>query len=204
MRRTLTVLAPLAIAGDRHLHVHGAPIGYVGVAVGALISWAGLPGAGEAALVAAAAFAARHKLDIGAVMAVAWVSATLGGTAGWLVGLHAGATLAAAPGPLHRLRLRALRAGERFFERFGTLAVFLTPSWVAGIHRVRAAKFLPANAIAAVAWVLMYGLAVYLIGPSVADAFGDAGLVGTLAIAAVAAVAAALALARSGRLRRRR
>jgi membrane-associated protein len=198
----LLALGRIAAEVHRHFHLPGAPIGYVGVAVGAVISWAGVPGAGEAALVAAAAFAARHQLDIGMVLAIAWLSATFGGVAGWLVGRHIGAPVAAAPGPFLRLRLRGLRAGERFFERFGMVAVFLTPAWVAGVHGLRPAKFLVANALAALAWVAMYGLSVYLIGPSIADTFGDAGLAGTLVIATVAAIAVVVAIVRARRVKR--
>ena len=186
-----------------HVHVKGPPIGYAGVALAAVISWAGLPGPGEAALVTAAVFAARHRLDIGQVIAVAWIGATLGGSAGWLVGLRVGAVVAAAPGPFHGLRLRGLRAGERFFERFGALAVFLTPSWVAGIHRLQAAKFLTANALASLAWVVLYGLVPFVIGPSVVEIFDDLGLAGTLAIGAAALVAGLVALVRRRRATRR-
>jgi membrane protein DedA with SNARE-associated domain len=197
LRQTVFALAQLAVAIDHHgLHLKGTPVGYASVALGAVISWAGLPGAGEAALVTAAVFAARHRLDIAQVMALAWLGATLGGTAGWLVGLRVGAGVAAAPGPLHHLRLSGLHAGKRFFERFGTLAVFLTPSWVAGIHRLPAAKFLPANALAALTWVALYGLVPFAVGPRLVEVFEDVGLVGTVVILAAAAVAAILGIAR--------
>jgi membrane protein DedA with SNARE-associated domain len=179
-----------------HVHVHGSPIGYAGIAIAAFVTWAGLPGAGEAALITGAAFAARHRLDIGAVEIAAFTGAIAGGIVGWLAGWRAGAAVAGAPGPLYRLRRRGLQAGERFFDRFGVLAVFLTPSWVAGIHRVKPARYLPANALAALVWTLGIGLGTFFAGPSVAEGIGDIGTYGLLAVVAVALVAGAIALTR--------
>ena len=195
---TIAHVAQLATL-HRELHLHGPPIGYAGIALAAFVSWAGLPGPGEAALVTGAAFAARHRLDIGQVEAAALAGAVIGGVLGWAVGWRLVGDQAARPGPFYGLRMRGLRAGQRFFERFGTLAVFLTPSWVAGIHRVRPAKYLPANALAALVWVLGYGLAVFFLGPTVADVFGDLGTIGTIAAVAVAVVAGAVALVRRRR-----
>lgn len=190
----------VAVQVHQHLHLHGPPVGYAGVAVAAFLSWAGLPGPGEAAVITAAAFAARHRLDIGQVEIAALLGAVAGGIAGWAAGLRFGAGLAARPGPFYRLRLRGLRAGQRFFERFGAVAVFFAPSWVAGIHRVSTLKFMTANLIAAAVWVAGYGLTTYFAGPHVADLFGDIGTYGTAAIALAAVLLAALALLRRRRM----
>ena len=107
----------------------------------------GCPGPGEPVLIAEAVFAARHKLDICSVMLVAWAGAAVGGVVGWLVGLKAGRALVTARGPLRRLRINAVARGEDVFARHPVLAIYLTPSWVAGIHRVRAAPYLTVNAI---------------------------------------------------------
>jgi membrane-associated protein len=201
------VLVDLATAGAQHPHLHfgihvhrhGSPVGYAGLALAAFLGWAGIPGAGEAALITAAVFATRGKLDLGLIEIVAWVAATAGGIVGWAVAMRVGHRVAAAPGPLYRLRRRGLRAGERFFERFGVLAVFLVPSWVAGIYAVRSSRYLPANAIAALAWALVYGVGAYLIGPSIGELAGDIGLVGLALIVVVALVAAFVALGRRRR-----
>ena len=39
----------------------------------------------------------------------------------------------------------------------------------AGIHRMRWSRFLPANALSALAWALVVGLGAYLLGPSITD-----------------------------------
>jgi membrane protein DedA with SNARE-associated domain len=201
----LTAAAPGLIDAAVHLHhhVHGPKGDYVGLGLAAAAGWAGVPGPGEAALITAAVLAERHKLDIVSVIAVAWLGATLGGTAGWAVGIRAGRAVLTAPGPLQKARLSALDRGDRFFERFGPVAVFLTPSWVAGIVGMRAVRFLVLNALAALFWAVALGLGVFLAGPPIADLFADLGLIGGIALGVVALIAAVTALVR-GRSRRRR
>ncbi len=175
-----------------HLHLHhldGPAIDYLGLSLAAAASWFGVPGPGEPVLIAAAVFAARHSLDIGAVVFVAWAAAMAGGIAGWLVGLNAGRAVVTAPGPLRKARGKAVERGDEIFRRHPVIAIVLTPSWVAGIHRVRAAVFLPVNALGAALWAVGIGLAAYWVGPTVVDAVDDLGLVtGALLIALIVAV----------------
>jgi membrane protein DedA with SNARE-associated domain len=183
----------------RH-HVRGPRGDYLGLAGAAVASWAGVPGPGEAALVTAGVLASRHKLDIVSVVAVAWLGATAGGIAGWLIGLKAGRAVVTARGPLRRARLSIVDRGDRFFERYGAIAVFFTPSWVAGVHGMRWTRYLPANAVAGLAWALVVGLGSFAVGPSITDVVDDIGLAGTLVL--VALLVAALVLARRRRSRR--
>src|SRR6266513_41027 len=81
--------------------VHGSPVDYAAVVLSSFASWIGVPGPGEAVVV------------------------TAGGVAGWLIGRAAGRPLITAPGPLLRWRRRAVALSERFYARFGVLAVFL-------------------------------------------------------------------------------
>jgi membrane protein DedA with SNARE-associated domain len=178
-------MAPLAVLHIHH-HLHGASLGYAGIGVAAAASWAGVPGPGEPALIAGAIYAAHGRLDLAEVLVVAWLGAMAGGVAGWAVGRRFGHALAAAPGPLHRHRVRAIARGERFFARFGVLAVYLAPSWVAGAIGFPARRFVVANALAAAFWVALVGGGAYVIGPSIGDIAADAGLVGLLLVAALA------------------
>jgi membrane protein DedA with SNARE-associated domain len=184
-----------------HHHVRGPKGDYLGLFVAALASWVGVPGPGEAALVTAGVLAAHHHLDIASTLVVAWVGATVGGIAGWLIGLKAGRAVVTASGPLHRLRLAFLARGDRFYERYGTIAVFFTPSWVAGVHRMRGSRYLPANAISALVWALVVGLGAYLLGPTITDILADIGLAGSLALAALVVIAAVLVWRRRSRRR---
>lgn len=178
--------------------LRGRPASYTAIAIAAFASWAGLPGPGEAALIAGGAFAARHRLDIVQVELYAFAGAVAGGMAGWALGWRFGA-FADRPGPLFRLRRRGLRAGERFYDRFGPLAVFFTPSWVAGIHRVSPVRFTIYNAASGAIWAALYGLTTYLAGPHIADFFRDIGGWASLALVLCAAAFGALTF-----LRRRR
>ena len=195
--------AVLTLAVHLHLHFHhhfrGPPFDYGALALAAAASWVGVPGPGEPLLVAAGIFAARHQLDIGTVLVVAWVSAMLGGVCGWVVGLKAGRTVLTAPGPLLRMRLGAVKRGDEVFGRVPVLAIVLAPSWVAGIHGVRPRLFLPVNAASAVLWAVGIGLGAFLAGPAVLDVVNDLGFV--LGIALVALVVGALGF---GVLQRRR
>ena len=181
-----------------HHRFHGPRVDYVAVAAAAALSWLVVTGPGEAVLIAAGLAAARHRVDIASVIAVAWVGAMAGGAAGWAVGVKGGRSLVLAPGPLLRRRERMVASGERLYERYGVLAVYLAPSWMAGINAMPPVRFLIADAIATLVWALLVGLGAFLAGPSIADIVGDIGLVGLAAIALLAAAGAAL------RLRRRR
>jgi membrane protein DedA with SNARE-associated domain len=154
---------------------HHANIDYAALALGAFASWAGVPGPGEPLLIAAAIVAGQHKLDITPVIAWAWVGAVLGGVAGWLAGRHLGRSVMTAPGPLRRLRLKAVERGEEVFERLTVIAILLTPAWVAGIHRVGAGVYLITNGLSAVAWAVGIGVGAYYAGPPVLDVLQDVG-----------------------------
>jgi membrane protein DedA with SNARE-associated domain len=191
---TLTLLAV-----HLHTHIHGPGVDYVGLFVAAVISWVAFPGPGEAALVAAGISAAHGHLDLTAVVVIAWAGASLGGTVGWIVGLKGGRVLLTASGPLHHLRLAMIARGDEFFERYGPVAVLLTPTWIAGIHRMRSSRFLPVNIISALAWALFVGAGAYLLGPSITDIVADAGLAGTLLVGALIVGAVVLVIWRRRR-----
>lgn len=167
-----------------HLHhqFHGPPFDYVGLAVAAAASWIGVPGPGEPVLIAAGVLAAKHKLDLGSVLVIAWLAATAGGIVGWAIGLRAGRAFLTAPGPLRSTRIKAVAHGERVFERYPVIAIVLTPSWIAGIHRVRSAVYQPTNAVAAAMWAAGLGLGGYFVGPPVVDLVDDLGTVTAVAL----------------------
>jgi membrane protein DedA with SNARE-associated domain len=194
--RPLGSLLMLGVLAVLHHHAHDSAVDYVGVFLAAGASWVAIPGPGEAALIAAGISAAHGRLDLAAVLAVAWAGATVGGTAGWIVGIKGGRGVLTAPGPLHHLRLALIARGDRFYERYGPIAVLFTPSWVAGIHAMRSSRFLPANAVSALAWALAIGLGAYFVGPSITDVVGDAGTAGGIVLGVLFALAVVLVIRR--------
>lgn len=168
-----------------HHHFHGPPLAYSALALAAFASWVGVPGPGEPLLIAAGVLAAKHKLDLTETLLVAFVAATAGGIAGWLIGLKAGRRLVARPGPLLRVRLRTLERGEEVFARWPAIAVIMTTSWMAGIHRVRASTYMIWNAVGAALWTLSIGLGAYFAGPPVVDLLNDAGWLTAIGVAGV-------------------
>ncbi len=194
----------LALILRLHHHFRGAPIDYGALAAAAAASWIGLPGPGEPVLIAAGVFAAHHRLDIGSVLVVAFLGATAGGIAGWLVGMKAGRAVLTAPGPLLRLRSKAIARGDQVFTRAPVLAVLLAPSWIAGIHRVSSRLYLPVNALSAAAWAGGIGLGAYYVGPSVVDAVDDLGwvLVSALVVLVLAVIGGSVLQQRRSKRRR--
>jgi membrane protein DedA with SNARE-associated domain len=192
MERVGTAMKALLVFGlalHIHHHVKGPAIDYAGLATASGASFFGLPGPGEPVLIAAAVFAAKHKLDIASVVVVAFLGAMSGGILGWLLGLKAGRALLTKPGPLHRQRLHALERGDSLFARYTVLAIFLTPSWMAGIHNVGAVTYNVTNAAIALMWAAGIGYGAYYVGPPVLDAVGDLGTATGVALGVVVALA---------------
>ncbi len=183
-------------------HVRGAAVDYLGVALAAFASWAGLPGPGESVLIATGVLAGKHHLDITPVLFWATAGATLGGVVGWVAGRKGGRAVLTRPGPLFSLRRGAAARGDEVFHRVEVIAILLAPSWVAGIHKSRARLYLPINFVSALAWSLVFGLGAYYAGPPILELAADWGTVGIVAL--VALVAAGVGLEITRRVRRHR
>jgi membrane protein DedA with SNARE-associated domain len=197
--RWLLVLGATA-AVRRH---GGTPADYLGLAAASAASWVGVPGPGESVLIAAGVLAAKHRLDLATVIVVAWAAATLGGIAGWLIGRHGGRTVMTVRGPLHHFRLGAVKRGDEVFTRYPVVAILLTPSWVAGMHRGHPWIYQAINAVSAAAWALGIGLAAYFVGPSVIDFVDDVGVFTTVGLVVLIAVVVVIELRRRRRRRER-
>lgn len=188
-----------------HLHLHlfhhvkGPAFDYVGIALASFASWVGLPGPGEALLLAAGVFAAKHKLDLTPVLFVAFLGAALGGLLGWLAGLIAGRSVLTAPGPFRSIRLDAVERGEETFKRMEVVAILLTPPWVAGIFHSRPGLYNLVNLISAAVWAIAIGIGGYFIGPPVLEVVGDMGTIGLILAIVILVGASAAAVVRRQR-----
>jgi membrane protein DedA with SNARE-associated domain len=184
-----------------HIHIRARPVEYATLALGAFASAAGTPGPGEPLLIAAGILAAKHRLDLIDVLLVAFTASTAGGIVGWIAGLKAGRAVLAGPGPLRRLRLRALERGDEVFARWPALGVIVTPSWVAGIHHVRPGTYLLWNVVSSALWAGGIGLGAYFVGPPVVHFVDE---VGWLTLLGAGVLVAAAVIIEVLRIRRRR
>src|SRR5205823_6550078 len=105
----------------------------------------GIPSPGETALVLAAILASQGKLNILLVIVIGSASAIMGDNIGYLLGRRFGREVFVAAGPFHSHRVRAIAAGDRFFDRHGPKAVFFArwialvrfaAAWLAGINKM--------------------------------------------------------------------
>jgi len=92
-------------------------VAYIALVVFVAIMGAGLPGLGDASLIAAGARAGEGRLDIWVVLAAAMIAWMLGSVAGYAVGVRQGRGLLEHPGPLAATRLKLLAKGDRAFGR---------------------------------------------------------------------------------------
>ncbi len=153
----------------------------------------GFPLPAEAALMAAAFFAARtHDLDIWFLLAASVLAAIVGNIAGFWIGSRFGYRLLTKYGKRLGLTEGRIRIGQWLFMRYGGRFVFAARflpflrnmvAVLAGANRMPAHRFHFASGTAAIAWVLFYGLGVYYLGGAFTDLAAPAAIV--LGLAAV-------------------
>ena len=167
----------------------------------------GIPSPGETALVLAAILASQHKLQIWLVILIAIASAIIGDNIGYWLGRRLGREVLVARGPLHEHRARAIEAGDKFFEKHGSKAVFLgrwialvriATAWLAGINHMRFVHFFFWNALGGITWALTFGLAAYFGGHAAERVLAEVGVIGAIALG-VALLAALVVIKLRGR-----
>jgi membrane protein DedA with SNARE-associated domain len=96
-----------------------------------------------------------------------------------------------APGPLQARRKAVIAAGDRFFDRHGSRAVFLgrwvalvrvAAAWLAGINKMPFPRFFMWNALGGLTWALTVGLVAYALGNAAAKAINTAGVYAAIAV----------------------
>jgi len=167
-------------------------VAYIVLFVLVAIMGAGLPGLGDASLIAAGARAGEGHLDIWIVLAVAMVAWLLGSAAGYAVGVRQGRGLLEHPGWLAATRLKLLAKGDRAFGRHTFLASTTLPAFVSGIFRVRFPLFMLGALVAGIAWIGMYAGISYFLGEEIARLVWNAGTAAVLGVVVVVAVGLAI------------
>jgi membrane protein DedA with SNARE-associated domain len=164
------------------------PTEYVALFVLVALMGAGLPGPGDAALMAAGTLAGEGKLNVAIVLATAIVAWMLGSVAGYAIGAHGGRALLDHPGRLEKSRRNLLAKGDRAFGGHAFVASVTMPAFVSGIFRVRFWLFVLGALVAGIGWIGMYVGLSYFLGEEVAKRIGNAGtkaLLGVLVIVAI-------------------
>ena len=146
------------------------------------IMGAGLPGPGDASLIAAGTLAGEGSLNIWIVLATAIAAWMLGSLAGYEIGIHEGRGLLDHSGRLEKSRLKLLVKGDRAFGRHTFVASVTMPAFVSGIFRVRLFIFVLGALTAGIGWIGMYVGLSYFLGEEITKRIGK---VGTRAVVGV-------------------
>jgi membrane protein DedA with SNARE-associated domain len=161
---------------------------YVILFVLVAIMGAGLPGPGDASLIAAGTLAGEGRLNVGIVLAISMAAWMLGSVAGYEIGVRKGRWLLDHPGRLQKSRRNLLAKGDRAFGRHTFAASVTMPAFVSGIFRVRFGVFVLGALAAGIGWIGMYVALSYFLGADVAQRIGSGGtrvLLGVLVVVAI-------------------
>ena len=161
---------------------------YIVLFVLVAIMGAGIPGPGDAALIAAGTLAGEGKLNVGIVLATAIVAWMLGSVIGFWIGERGGRRLLDHPGRLEDSRRKLLAKGDRAFGGHTFVASVTMPAFVSGIFRVRFPLFVLGALVAGAGWIGMYVALSYFLGEEVARRIGDAGTKALISVIVLVAV----------------
>jgi membrane protein DedA with SNARE-associated domain len=143
---------------------------------------------GETALIVAGALAGEGRLSLPLVIVTAAGAAIVGDNIGYVLGRRGLRRLIDRPGGRWLGgRQRLIAAGEGFFVRHGSAAVFfgrwlpglrVAASWLAGESRMPWRRFLLWNALGGIGWAITIGSLAYVLGRSASGSLGVIGFVG--------------------------
>lgn len=157
---------------------------------------AGLPGPGDATLIAAGTLAGEGRLNVWIVLGLAMAAWMLGSVAGYAIGARGGRGLLDHPGRFEKSRRKLLAKGDRAFARWNFVASVTMPAFVSGIFRVQFPIFVLGAIVAGIGWIGMYVGVSYFLGAEVAKRIGNAGtkvILGVVVIVAIGLVIRAVA-----------
>jgi membrane protein DedA with SNARE-associated domain len=161
---------------------------YIVLFVFVAILGAGIPGPGDASLIAAGTLAGEGRLNVVVVLVTAMAAWMLGSVAGYEIGVHGGRRLLDHPGRLEKSRRKLLAKGDRAFSRHTFVASVTMPAFVSGIFRVRLLVFVLGALVAGVGWIGMYVGLSYFLGAEIAERIGNAGSKVVLGVVVVVAI----------------
>lgn len=127
---------------------------YVLLFLAVMVSWAGVPLVGSAALGAAAVGASQGNLNLAVVIVIAAIAGEVGGIIGYRVGDRWGRQLIDRPGKRQASRQQLMAKGERAYAKWGRLAVFFTPAIISGTAKMKQGQFIVWNFVASIGFAL--------------------------------------------------
>jgi membrane protein DedA with SNARE-associated domain len=152
------------------------------------IMGAGLPGPGDASLIAAGTLAGEGKLNVWIVLALAMAAWMLGSVVGYVIGVRGGRRLLDHPGRLEKSRRKLLAKGDRAFARHNFAASVTMPAFVSGIFRVRFYVFILGALVAGIGWIGMYVGLSYFLGAEIAKRIGKIGTKAVLGVVVIVVI----------------
>ena len=161
---------------------------YILLFVFVAIMGAGVPGPGDASLIAAGTLAGEGRLNAAVALATSAAAWMLGSVAGYEIGARGGRQLLDHPGRLEKSRRKLLAKGDRAFGRYTFVASVTMPAFVSGIFRVRFPIFVLAALAAGAGWIGMYFGLSYFLGAEIAERIGNAGSMVVLGVVVVVAI----------------
>ena len=161
---------------------------YVVLFVLVAIMGAGLPGPGDASLIAAGTLAGEGRLSIWIVLETALAAWMLGSLVGYEIGIRKGRWLLDHPGRLEKSRRKLLVKGDRAFGNHTFVASVTMPAFVSGIFRVRFYVFMLGALTAGVCWIGMYVGLSYFLGEEIAKRIGNAGTKAVLGVIVIVVI----------------
>ena len=161
---------------------------YIVLFVFVAILGAGIPGPGDASLIAAGTLAGEGRLNVVVVLVTAMAAWMLGSVAGYEIGVHGGRRLLDHPGRLEKSRRKLLAKGDRAFGRYTFVASVTMPAFVSGIFRVRLPVFVLGALAAGAGWIGMYFGLSYFLGAEIAERIGNTGSRVVLGVVVVVAI----------------
>lgn len=148
--------------------------GYWALALTLLLENAGIPLPGETILLLASFLAySEQQLQLGWIILIATVAATLGDNLGFALGYYGGRPLLQKYQSFFRVQQKTITRGEDLFARYGSVTVFfarfvfgmrIIAGPMAGALKMPWKKFLIFNFLGAVVWVSVISVVGYLFG----------------------------------------
>ena len=155
---------------------------------------AGVPGPGDASMIAAGTLAGEGRLNLGVVLVTSIVAWMLGSLIGYEVGLRGGRGLLERSGRLEKHRHEMLAKGDKAFGGHRFIASVTMPAYMSGIFRIRLPVFVLGALVSGSFFIVIYIGISYFLGAEVSRAIGNAGSKAVLGVLVIVVIGLAIRL----------